>query len=260
MKERSRFKEIYNYALYYGHGELEKLAQFQAAIVEPAAYQAADIAYLKSRNTLVIAYLSVMEMPPYDNTFQLLQPEDFIVDNGQYLKQEAYETYLLNVNSKHWRSLLFYKAGRLLLKEGYDGIFLDTIGDVENPKLPNPSLYIQGAVEIVKELRAKFPEAILIQNNGLEIICTHTAPYLDGLVWENAPVGVAQSRVWVDRISEKINQLRDQYSLRILLLYEDAERSNRVTWAKRRRLVDTNEYLIYTGLQHYLGEVNLENR
>lgn len=260
MNERLRFKEIFNYALFYDHGNLENLSQFQAVIVEPLALNDEDLAFLHSRNTLVIAYLSVMEISPQHESFALLESEDFIVKQGKMMMQESYGNYLLNINSPRWRGLLYHKAGRLLLKDGYDGLFLDTVGDVENFHLPSSAAHIKGMIEVIAELRKRFPDAIFIQNNGLEIICDHTASYLDGIIWENAPIGISESKLWVQNISDKLNQLRDQYGVRVMLLFEDPERSNRVIWAQRRSFADTNNYLIYSGERHYLGQVNLENR
>jgi len=61
---RQRLKSIQSYVVYYGTGRIDDLAKDDLAIVQPDTLTAAELADLRARGTLVVAYLSVGEVEP----------------------------------------------------------------------------------------------------------------------------------------------------------------------------------------------------
>lgn len=255
MNRRDHFQKAKNYVLYYGAGKVNKMTDYDIAIVEPLGQTVNDVEHLKRFNTLVIAYISIMEVSPDNPVFQLLQEEDFLTINGEKIKKEAFETYLLDLQSKRWQGILHHQIGKIIHHSGYDGIFMDTIGDVEGHDLPYPlqQEQMKHAVHLVSSLRRLFPEHILIQNNGLEQLCLQTADYLDGICWENPPFGRKTSETWTAKIVKRLSMLRSKYGIRsFILVDEDVNHRYPIANITARTVADREGFLFYKTRGQYL--------
>jgi polysaccharide biosynthesis protein PelA len=260
MKRRKDIRQVRNYALYYGVGNANELAEFDLVIVEPLGQTKSNLTIMHQSKTIVIAYVSIMEIHPYHACFGILQDDDFLNANGQRLKNDAYNTYILDLRSTRWLGVLNHHIGNLLLNEDYDGIFLDTIGNVEMNHLPVGMQHIQkqAAISFIMQTRHIFPEAIIIQNNGLESLCLQAAPWLDAICWENPPFENKSSIKWMDMIITRLNQLKKENGIQTLLLLEqsDVEENNKASLAKK--LANTNGFLVYVAPYQYVSSVNIE--
>jgi len=251
---REKFKSIRNFSVYYGPSNLPGLATYDCVIIEPSRFTDTDIAALRLRGTLVIGYVTAMEVGPVHHPqWSQLAESDFLHNGGERIAKESYNTYLLDLTSNRWRALLHQEVGRLLTQRGFDGIFLDTIGDVEDYNLPNSSIQIEAAAKIIYEFRRFFPRAIIIQNNGLEALCLQSAPYIDAITWENPPVDLKNSRTWVRLIAERLNSITKQHDVKVMTLFDRSESLTRHEWIVRRRFTDANGYLTYFAPTHYLS-------
>lgn len=224
--------------------------------MEPEGQTESDLKLMREANTLVLAYVSIMELGDFHPLFSRLEPDDFLVVHGKNVYKEAYRTYVLNLTSKRWRGLLLHHIGRLLLKAGYDGIFMDTIGDVESPELPAVERdgQMQAAAELVKDIRRAFPEHVLVQNNGLEALCTLTAPYLDGLCWENPPFARKESMDWCHAVLERTLHLQTEFGLRVLLLHEEnLLQTNPAAGVVAQTTANKHHFLYYRAPTQYLS-------
>ncbi|MCL6547402.1 MAG: endo alpha-1,4 polygalactosaminidase [Alicyclobacillus sp.] len=254
MSVRAQFLAFQKYCVYYGPGELERLSRYDVAVVEPLNRTKADLAFLRSHDTLVLAYVSVMEVHPSHPMAAELQPADYLWTPGSKrhpLTQPVYGSRLLNLVSPRWRGILVRHIGQLLAQDGYDGIFLDTIGDVERPDLADAAVQMAHAISLVEQLRRWFPEAILVQNNGLEMLCLKTAAAVDGFVWENPPLARPASRHWVNAVAERLKQLRDLYGVRVLVLYEGPRQDTRAEWLRGRSFASEHQFTAYFAPEHY---------
>jgi polysaccharide biosynthesis protein PelA len=252
---------VRNYALYYGVGNENELAEFDLVIVEPLGQSRSNLRKMHQSRTMVIAYVSVMEIHPYHACFGMLQDDDFLNVNGQRLKNEAYGTYLLDLRSTRWLGLLNHHIGKLLLHDAYDGIFLDTIGNVEMNQLSIGVQHIQeqAAISFIKQTRNVFPEAIIIQNNGLESLYLQVAPWIDAICWENPPFENNSAKKWMDMIITRLDKLKKEKGIQIMLLLEqsDIEENNKTSLAKK--LAFTYGFLVYVAPFQYVSRVNIEN-
>ncbi|QSO51129.1 endo alpha-1,4 polygalactosaminidase [Alicyclobacillus curvatus] len=251
---REAFKSIKKFAVYYGPKNIMALGNYDCVIIEPSRFSDEDIILLKERGALVIAYVTVMEIGPiHKDHWAALREEDFLHRDGKRIEKVEYNTFLLDLTSARWRALLHQEVGKLLAHRGFDGILLDTIGDVEDYGLPDSARQIEAAGEIVAGLRRWFPKAIIIQNNGLEALCLHTAPYLDGITWENPPISQKPSRTWVKLIADRLDSLSKAHGVTIMTLYDRAENLPRKEWIRCRRFADEHGYLSYFAPTHYLS-------
>ncbi|HZG77927.1 MAG TPA: endo alpha-1,4 polygalactosaminidase [Paenibacillus sp.] len=245
---RERFREMKRYALYYGYGETERLASFDAAIVEPKGHTKDSIATLRAEGTLAIAYVSVIEIASFDPLYPMLESSDFLTIGGSRARNEGFDTELVSLRSERWRGLLSHRIGSLLFRDGYDGVFLDTIGDAEWTSLGGESpKECEAAAAFVTELRKLFPDHILIQNNGLEYILERTAAVVDAYCWENPPVGVPGSVRWIASLSEHLRRFRERHGT-LALCVTDREDTAEAT----KRWAESEGYRFYAASSNYL--------
>jgi len=259
----SRFNAAKNFALYYGAGREEELARFDIAVVEPGGQSPASVRRMQAAGSLVLGYLSVLEINPSMQEFRLLDGSDFLSAEGRPLMNRDYGNYLADLRSKRWSGLLLHKAGHILHSLGYDGLFLDTIGGVESGDLPvslRDSLLI-AAADIVRKMRALFPGHIIVQNWGLEKLCFLTSGYLNGICWENpdfeGPAGLLRAETAV----ENLVKLKDKCDLKIFMLIEEKKEGAGDAAAERnfrmaREIAERNGFLLYRAPCKYVGDVN----
>ena len=170
---KSRLQEIATYAVYYGSDreELAKLVNFDLAILQPGLSRE-TLAFLKANGVKVLAYLSVGEVEPHRDYGQPIPREWLLGTNPNWGSQ------FVDANQEGWQKLMLALAERYV-QDGYDGLFLDTLDTAD--------LYPQvapGLVRIVRTLRERFPEAILVQNRGFRLL-PQTAELVDAVMYEN---------------------------------------------------------------------------
>ncbi len=155
-KQRDRFKTILDYVVYYGEGRVDDLARYDLAIVQPETLTKEEIKELKSKGTLSIAYLSVGEAEPGRSWYT-----DGRVNPRWLLgKNENWGSYFVDASQAGWQDLMVELTGEFI-KKGYDGVFLDTVDTAE--AFPDTKA---GMVDLIRNLRKNYPNAILVQNRG----------------------------------------------------------------------------------------------
>lgn len=253
MDRVSLLQKASSFTVFYGFGREEELRAFDIAVIEPAGHQPDQIALLRNSGTLVIAYVSFMEVRPEDPYVPLLEERDWLRIGNRPVYNEAYGNRLADLRSGRWAGLLHERLGRLLLQEGYDGVFIDTIGDVEWPSIPSSvkQEQIKAAVDLIKGVKSAFPGHLLIQNNGITELILRTAPWIDAICWEN-PLFMEPHLSWSRNVANRLIGLNGKKGpLRTLLLYEagaGAQRSMPVAM----RYARAHGWLVSQSAQHYL--------
>jgi len=252
LLRKKKLAKATNYRLYYGYGQEEELARYDLAIVEQAGQTPNSLKKIKESDTLVLAYLSVMEIAVSAPEFQQLKKADFLEDGKEQYINKEYGTYLVDLRSPSWKRLLFRKIENLF-SDGYDGLFLDTIGDVEFPDIPSylRDIQIIAAVQLLQEIRKRFPEHLLLQNNGLEKLCLYTGSILDGICWENPPFARRESQAWVNGIINRLHYLQAGFGLKVLILIE-GKQDKKVVCAAQEIALEKG-FLFYQAVDGYAG-------
>lgn len=256
LDKRISLNSINRFAVYYGINAVNKLKEYDLVIIEPLAYNKAEIEKLRASGTIVIAYVSVMEIHKLNSLYNLLKEDDFIKVNGKYIVNEEYGTYLLNINSERWKAILMHHIGNLIMNEGYDGVFMDTIGDVEYQGIPKilQTKLISGAINFIKTLKNTFNHCIIIQNNGLENLCDYTWHLIDGVCWENPPINYKYNKKWVKAIISKLEQLQQGEEKKLLILFEENADIKKVGYDKYDKIINN----LFSNLNYscYITEKN----
>ena len=223
IQPRLRFKSASTFVVYYGANRLDELAMFDVAILEPSAYSSGDVAGLSSRGCLPIGYVSVLESGEHLPHHARVSAHDFLTVSGSRVAVPEYGTWVMDVRRPHWREILLSVAGEILDRQGFSGLFLDTVGQVEHHSFPQ-SLSLEmstGVLDLLAALREAHPGAVLIQNLGLERLIRHTAPLLDGVCWEafgRFPKENLSDYRWTVRKMKELLRFSRQHGLRVMLL------------------------------------------
>lgn len=254
INRKERFRKIKNFALYYGRGREKELGCFDLAVVESQGQDRQSVSRMQEAGALVLAYVSVIEVPPWLAEFKMLGPEDFLQNNGKIMTNQVWGTYLADICSPRWRNLLKNRVCRLL-ETGYDGLFLDTIGDLEFIALPGRrrDSLVMAAVDFLRELREAYPRHLVVQNNGLGKVYRLSADLVDGVCWENPPFGSKDSAAWVQGMIARLRQLRqDKPELQVFLLLEENE-AGAIEMA--RDVAAKNGFFLYVAPCGYTGGI-----
>ena len=247
-----------NYALYYGHGRERELSQFDMAIVEPLGQTSVALKKIQEAGTLVLAYLSIMEIHSDSLDVDFLKEEDLLAGPGGPLKNEQYGNWIVDLRSKRWNHMLRQKVESLLCA-GYDGIFLDTIADVELvPVSPDcRTELIFAAAGFIADIKKEYCEHVIVQNNGVERLCLMTAKLIDGICWENPPFDKTESAAWLKEVIRRLKRLHDEEKIAVFLLMqkENEARNNNRNW-RAREVANQHGFLFYEAPRDYVAGVN----
>jgi len=217
-----------NFVLYYGYGLDAVIEQFDLIILDAGAHDLKVISRLVDRNKTVLAYLSGFEYPFY-------RPEAAKVWGcyglGVSSQWSWTNNYLMDIRRDAWRDYLASEIEQILLK-GYHGVFLDTMGVCQMPELNQlaPNILeelILAAAETIGYFRKCFPQAILVQNCGLNQVKELTAPFIDAICWEGFKLDLVegpQPNDWALKQVGELKQLSKDMGIRVLLLAEDGNR------------------------------------
>lgn len=178
----TRLADVETYVTYYQQdpARIAELARLDLSIVQPVlTYD--QIRSLQLRGKAAV-YLSIGEIGlsntyVYEGAVVLGQviydahPEWFLERNP------FFDSYFADTRETGWQQFIVDQAG-LLLDEGYDGIFMDTVDTVD--VYPET---IPGMVALIALLRDTYPDIVIIQNRGMNVI-PQTGADVDALMFE----------------------------------------------------------------------------
>lgn len=159
--------------VYYDEDSLAKLAKFDMVILDPANYDSADIATLKSMGCLPVAYLNIGEIETYRSYFALS-------DTALFMSPDLYwrNRYYANICSPVWQKIILNGRISPILHAGYCGLFLDLSNLLE--EFPEMS---DCAVSLIQEIRKEVSSTSLILDGGIEIAGS-VGQYINGIAVE----------------------------------------------------------------------------
>lgn len=251
---RKKIRDINNFIVYYGYGNEGMIKKYDLAILEPKGQSKESINTLKETGVTVLAYVSVMEVSGNYESYKLLRDEDFLLVRGQRVKNEEYSTYLIDLSSKRWQSMLLHHIGNLIYNYSYDGVFLDTLGDIEDYDIPaeHQNKLMNSAVNFLKQLKEQFESIIVVQNNGVGKLSSLTADFIQGICWENPPLCKDSSKDWVETVAKQLKYLQLKKSITVLILIE--EKDNETIYVKEAQaLASYNGFLLYKAPYRYIS-------
>jgi hypothetical protein len=183
-------REVINYTIYYGSPTtkvLGKLKAFDLVIIEPHLYDRWQIVELQEAGTVVLGYISFMESPIWNkDRFKLLKKSDFLLQSGRKIHFEQWDSYLMDLRETHYQDLLMNEIEDQIAAKGFNGIFIDTIGDIDDQIL-DPSeqnAMRESYKQMLARIKKLYPDTVLIQNRGFFTL-EEVLPWIDGFLWED---------------------------------------------------------------------------
>ncbi len=151
--------------VYYGHGELERLAGMRRVVLQPGYHQPSELAELNAGGTETYAYLALSE------------------DTGPLAPWQRSESnpdwggHYVDLTHPGWRELVSERTSAAL-ELGFTGLFLDTLDlPTRYPAAGEPLL------ELVAAARSAVGDGYLLANRGYDLH-EQLAPLVNGFLFE----------------------------------------------------------------------------
>ena len=131
---------------------------------------------------LCVAYMSVGEAESGRWYYPDIQDKPWVLD----VNPDWPESRLVDVRSPEWRALIIDSVAAYIMAAGYDGFILDNV-DTAEALLEEDDVVYDGAdtamAELIRGLRGKYPDAVIIANGGLDIVPA-VADCIDAMMYE----------------------------------------------------------------------------
>lgn len=252
---RKRWLEAQSFCVYYGFAAaMDQATEADVWVVDPHGFSHAEIESLQDKGCLVLSYISLTELHPSHEVYNHMENDDFLQMYGVQVWNEEYGNRIVDLRSARWQNWLAREASRILQMGHYDGLFLDTLGNVEAPYLQeNQSReQIRAAAGVVQTLRSQFPSHLLIQNNGVQSLCHVTAQWLDGLCWEGPLYTRLRDQLWATRVAKSLEQLATRHAVKVWRLTQSRNLSHTRLCQKARKAALKRSFLWYNAPKDYL--------
>lgn len=261
--KNDRLDRARNYVLYYGGAEddeLRELAKYDVVIIDPQALGSdakAKIARLKRNGCFVIGYLSYMEVADW-HRYKDRVPQEWIlkVDGKPWVPWGSNRA--ADLDNPEWRKLLVRLTKSEVIDYGCDGVFMDTLADIEHPKLPRAmrEKQLAGLESLMKELRTAYPGFAFVGNWTIQATLPVMAKYADIICWENFQAKYFdkgdEANAFANRIRKELDAQRKKHRFKVYALW--AAPAGGETYRERQRsakLAESFGYLFYSCVGDY---------
>lgn len=166
---------------YHNNAPLTDHFGYDLVVLDPD--QGYDVRTLISRGQTVLAYLSIGEVENYRSVYQQVKGTPLILMENKNWPG----SYYVDVRNPKWTQLLIETVIPNLLRQGYNGLMLDTIDNPIDLARRDPKKYAgmdKAAANLVKTIRHQYPNIHIMLNRGFEIL-PQVAPSLNSVLAES---------------------------------------------------------------------------
>ncbi len=207
-----------SFVVYYGYGPIRGVERFGLAVLEPRGWAASDLAELRARGVSTLAYLSGLEAAEDVYREAGLTPADLLQCGNRPWYKPEWGTWVADPRSSRWRAFVRNRIAALI-KDGWHGVFVDTLGDVEDEAVgAHAAWLLPAAADLVQLMRRAAGDGRLVQNHGLHLLLPLVAPHLDGICWEAPPLAAFGRTDWADQTLQRVLTAGIRHDLMVLLL------------------------------------------
>lgn len=124
---------------------------------------------LQHRGKILLAYLSMGEAETYRPFFPRLKALKLLLEPNPHWKGH----YVIDLRNPAWTALVIEELIPAMIREGFDGIMLDTADSPLLLESKHPRRYAgmrDAAVGMIKAIRMHYPELKLMLNRGFELL------------------------------------------------------------------------------------------
>lgn len=245
--ERNSLVNSTPFGVCYAKVTPQQVSEYEMVVIEPDFFSKPEMDALKATGTKIIAYTTLGEIDPNRWYFPMMEARGFIGINQNW--GSSYVDLSDSVN----RSIILDKVIPEIIVKGVDGIFLDTIDAVA--PYTERSYLEPYMVELIKEIRIRYPELIIIQNAGLFLL-DETNSFVDAVLVESIASGydfenqeyLIRDLAAFNSRTEMLQSVTDEYDLPVFVI--DFSNSNEGTSEIRQRLDGL-------GYPYFISNINL---
>jgi len=163
-KTKGRLSKMKSWIVYYGAKfPDQKIPKYDLYVFD--GYDHPPLKPLKKSKT--VGYLSFGEVAKHDPFFSEIKSKGLLIDENKNWPG----SFRVDIRKKEWRDFVVTHMVPKITKQGFDGIFIDTIDTAQylenDKKIPGS---IQGAILLLKAVREHYPKLIMVLNNGLFLL------------------------------------------------------------------------------------------
>lgn len=166
-------------------------------IIEPYVVTKEQIQQLKQAGTTVLGYVSVMELEYWHRT--QVTEGDYHYENNKKMRIEKWDTYIMDLEEAHYQNILLKKVKKQIVQKDIDGVFLDTVGDIDDYFYEQPTVqnkFRNAYVTLLKEIKEVDKNLIIMQNWGFPTLKDVSIDLVDGILWEDFNKQVISKDEW----------------------------------------------------------------
>ncbi len=160
--------EPFRWAVYYGaDAPVDAFADYRMVVFDSDRHP--DIEPIAARRTQVLGYLSIGEVHRSRSYFAEVEREGLLV----YENPNWPGAFAVDVRDPRWRKRVVEELVPAILARGFQGVFLDTADtaiDLERRDRTKFAGATLATIELVKAIRNRHPQAVVILNRGYEIL------------------------------------------------------------------------------------------
>ncbi len=127
------------------------------------------IAPLKQKGITVLGYLSLGEAEKYRSYYKSVEAKKLLLHKSALWKNHT----VVDVRNPAWAKMAVDELIPPILKQGFDGIMIDTLDSAIEPENTDPQKFPgmkKGAIDLVKAVRAAYPDIKIMVNRGFDIL------------------------------------------------------------------------------------------
>ena len=245
---------LLDYSLDQGNNHLSFIAKFDMAIFDADHHPVLDEI---KKDFILIAYVSLGEAESYRPYWEDINDASWIIRENPNWQ----ENYYVDIRNSQWQQVILEKVIPGIISQGFHGIFMDTLDTAEILEEGFEGRYCgakEAMIQLIVQIRKKYPELLLISNNGFYLL-NEIAPYLNGMLVEDIHMLIDFKNDSYKRVSriereEKIQILQplmNQYDLPVFVIdYVDSDDKRNI-----RRCIKSSKKL---GFKPYVAEKNLD--
>lgn len=245
--------DIRSWALYYGQATpdiADRLGGYDLVVVSPHALgddAAQTVAALKARGCLVAGYLSCYEIATWQPYANRVKPEWLVKVNGE-IWHPFEDNTAASLANEEWRALLIELVKTQVFDVGCDGLFMDTIADLDSDQFPDEELRLrelEGLGMLAAALEETYPDAFFIGNRVLQRTLPAMSSHIDAVCWTDFNPKYFDDfvvRSWIRGIAKGLATRQETHNLRVLSLWNESEPGDDIVERQERMRRISAEY------------------
>jgi UDP-glucose 4-epimerase len=145
--------------------DTDEVKEYSLLVLQPNT--CLSLPTLKAQGKALLGYLSLTEVYKEEPFFAQAQSLGLLVEENANWPG----TYLIDLRSQEWTRHVLETRIPALLRQGFTGIFIDTVDDVtELEKFPKHEGTIQAVVQLIKTIRLYHPTITIMMNRGYKVL------------------------------------------------------------------------------------------